>query len=137
MEQLRRHVAPVVLVVWTFLVWTTRFGTIWGDDELDTVGKWGRTALALTFTLLAALVAVAIWRRASTMLQLGVVALAGWTTVVWVVRAVGIVAADHELGFTVVHLVLAVVSTGLSAWAMMATAPRPEPVSGSGSPHPP
>jgi hypothetical protein len=113
-----RHRAAVVLTIWTVLVWTTRFGTIWSDGDLDTAGKLGRTALALTFTLLAAGVAVALWRRADAALGWLVVALAGWTTAVWIVRSVGIAAGDHDTGFKVVHLILAVVSIGLSAWAV-------------------
>jgi hypothetical protein len=44
-------------------------------------------------------------------------ALAAWSTGVWVVRDVSILAADHEVGFKVVHTVLAVVSIVLSALA--------------------
>jgi hypothetical protein len=137
-----RNRAVVALVAWTLLVWTTRIGNIWGDDGLDTAGKIGRTALALSFTVLAVAVAVAAWRRASAALRLSVLALAGWTTAVWLVRSVDITAGDHEVGFKVVHLVLAVVSIALAALAVRqiratpepsATAPRREPVSGSGS----
>src|SRR5690606_20825619 len=44
-------------------------------------------------------------------------ALAGWSVVVWVVRDVRIVAADHSAGFKAVHTVLAVVSIALAALA--------------------
>jgi hypothetical protein len=119
MERVRRNVAVVVLVVWTLLVWSTRFGTIWSDDELTTAGKVGRTALALTFTLLALAVAAALWRSVvAADLRRPVGALAGWTTIVWIVRAVQIVAGDHDTGFKVVHVVLAVVSIGLSVLAV-------------------
>ena len=48
------------------------------------------------------------------------VVLAGWTTVVWVVRAADIaLGGDHEAAFIAVHVVLAVVSTGLAAWAVI------------------
>jgi hypothetical protein len=43
--------------------------------------------------------------------------LAGWSVAVWVVRDARIVAADHELGFTIVHLVLGAVSVALAALA--------------------
>ncbi len=123
-----RPPATVALVAWTFLVWTTRIRNIWTDDSLTTSEQWGRTALAGSFTVLAALVAVALWRRAPWR-RAAVGALAAWTTVVWVVRAVGIATADHEAGFIAVHLVLAVISIALSglAWREQA-ADRQAPV---------
>jgi hypothetical protein len=118
MERARPPLAVVVLVVWTLLVWATRFGTIWSDDELTTAGKLGRTALALSFTVLALGVAVAAWRARRPVLRNAVGTLAGWTMVVWLVRAVQIVIGDHDTGFKVVHVVLAVVSIALSVWAL-------------------
>jgi hypothetical protein len=118
----RGHRATVALVVWTFFVWTTRIGNIWRDADLDTSGKVGRTALALSFTVLAAAVVVALWRRARWTGK-AVLALAGWTTAVWVVRDASILFADHDLGFKVVHTVLAVVSIALSVLAWRETEP--------------
>lgn len=112
-----RRPAVLVLVVWTFLVWTTRIGNIWRDDALDTSGKVGRTALALSFTVLAALVLAALWRRPA-LLRPAVVALAGWTIAVWVVRDTSILVGDHDTSFKVVHTILAVVSIGLAGWAL-------------------
>lgn len=114
---LRRQPAAVALVVWTLLVWTTRIRNIWGDDGLTTGEQLGRTALALSFTGLAVLVAVAVARRARW-LRRAVEGLAAWTTLVWAVRAVGIAAGGHSVGFVVVHLVLAVVSVGLAGLAV-------------------
>jgi hypothetical protein len=117
----RRHPVALALVAWTFLVWTTRLANIWRDPDLDTGDRWGSTALALSFMALAAAVAGALIggrrRRAGRAVLVTVGVLAGWTTAVWVVRGVGIVAADHELGFEVVHGALAVVSVGLAAAA--------------------
>ena len=112
-----RHRWTISLCVWTFVVWTTRIGNIWNDDALTGSEKWGRTALALSFTLLALAVVVALVRRAAW-LRSAVVVLAAWTTAVWVVRAVGIATGDHEAAFIAVHLVLAVVSIGLSTLAV-------------------
>ena len=124
---LRRPPAAVALVAWTVLVWTTRLRNIWSDDTLSTGGLVGRTVLALTFTVLAVLVAVALGRRARWT-GTAVTALAAWTTVVWVVRAAGIAAGDHSIGFVVVHLVLAVVSIALAALAVRSVrATRPAP----------
>lgn len=113
----RRLPATVALVVWTLLVWTTRINNIWGDDALTTGEKWGRTGLALSFTVLAIVVGVALWRRAAW-LRGAVLVLTGWTIGVWIVRSVGIATGDHEAGFIAVHLVLAIVSIALSGLAL-------------------
>lgn len=109
----------VALVAWTFLVWTTRISNVWGDDDLTDGEKWGRTGLAMSFTVLGVAVAVALWRRAAW-LRPAVVVLAGWTSAVWIVRAFGIATGDHEAAFVAVHVVLAVVSIMLSALAVRA-----------------
>jgi hypothetical protein len=110
----------VAFVVWTGLVWTTRIGNIWRDDDLTSGDRWGRTALAASFTLLALVVVVALVRR-TVGARSAVGALAAWTVVVWVVRAVGIALGDHDTAFVVVHLVLAVVSVALAAVAWRAS----------------
>ncbi len=112
-----RRPFALALVAWTFFVWTTRIGNIWRDADLDTGEKIGRTGLALSFTLLAVAVVVALWRGSERTRLVAVGALAAWSTAVWVVRDVSILVADHEVGFKVVHTVLAVVSIVLSALA--------------------
>jgi peptidoglycan/LPS O-acetylase OafA/YrhL len=122
---MRRHRAAVALVLWTFLVWTTRIANIWRDADLDTGERWGATLLALSFTALAILVAVTLWRRArhgdASALSIAVGALAAWTTAVWLVRGGGILAGDHDMGFKAVHTVLAAVSIALAAVAWRET----------------
>lgn len=118
--------AAAALAGWTFLVWTTRVRNIWADEGLGDGDKWGRTALALSFTVLAGLVVVALVRRAAWR-EVAVKGLAGWTVGVWVVRAVQIAVADHSAGFVAVHLVLAVVSIGLAALAVRAADPATAP----------
>ena len=114
---MRRRPFTLALVAWTLFVWTTRIANIWRDEALDGGEKLGRTGLALSFTLLALAVAVTVWRRAPQASLVAVGALAGWTVVVWVVRDGRILAADHDLGFKVVHTVLAVVSIVLAVLA--------------------
>ena len=114
---LRRYPAASALTAWSLLIWTTRIRNIWADDELGAGEQWGRTLLALSFTVLAVAVGWAVvrgtaWRRHA------VVALAGWTIAVWVVRSIGIATADHDGAFIAVHLVLAVVSAGLAVLAV-------------------
>ena len=123
---LRARPFVVALVAWTFLVWTTRIRNIWGDADLSDTEKWGRTGLALSFTLLGAAVLVGMVQRAGWS-DVAVKALAGWTIGVWVVRSVGIATADHAAGFIAVHLALAVVSIGLAALAVRAPAALAEP----------
>jgi hypothetical protein len=126
----RRLPATIALAVWSLLIWTTRLRNIWTDDELSTGEQWGRTALALSFTVLALAVGHAVYHRA-TWLQPVVRTLAGWTIVVWVVRSIGIATADHDGAFIVVHLVLAAISVTLAALAVrevgapVSAAPRP------------
>lgn len=112
----RRLPATIALVVWTLLVWTTRIGNIWRDSGLTTGEKWGRTALALSFTVLALAVAHAVWHR-TRWRDVAVKVLAGWTIGVWAVRSVGIATGDHSAAFITVHLILAAVSIALSLLA--------------------
>lgn len=124
---MRRRPFALALVGWTFFVWTTRIANIWRDGALDTGEKVGRTGLALSFTLLAIAVVVTLWRRLPQASLVAVGALAGWSVAVWVVRDVRILFADHEMGFKVVHTVLAVVSIVLAALAWReARRPRPD-----------
>jgi hypothetical protein len=58
------------------------------------------------------------WRRAWAALRLSVVGLAVWTTAVWIVRSLTILAGDRATGFKVVHGALAVVSIALAVWAV-------------------
>ena len=114
-----RSRATIALVAWTFLVWTTRISNIWGDDALTTGEKWGRTALAASFTVLAAAAGWALWRRAAWA-RYAVLTLAGWTIGVWITRSIGIATNDHSAAFITVHLVLATISIALSAAAARA-----------------
>lgn len=118
-------------VVWTLFVWATRIRNIAEDGDLTTGGRIWRTAIAVGLTALAAGVAVA-WVRRSAWLPAAVRVLAVATVVVWTVRGIGILIADHDVGFKVVHTVLAVVSIALA----VACWPRPSTVSGSADPRP-
>jgi hypothetical protein len=118
---MRRHRAAAALIAWTFLVWTTRIANIWRDADLDTGERWGRTLLALSFTVLAIAAGVALWRRLLQATVVAVGALAAWTIAVWVVRGVGILVGDHDLGFKAVHTILAVVSIALAVLAWRET----------------
>jgi hypothetical protein len=110
-------VPAAAFALWSLFVWGGRIRNAVGAGD-----GAGPVLLALTFVILAVAVLATRGRRPV------VLALAGWTTAVWVVRAVDIVAlSDHPGPFKVVHTVLAVVSIALAAWALRAPALRPVP----------
>ena len=130
---MRRRPAALALVAWTFFVWTTRIANIWRDEDLSTREQVGRTALALSFTVLAVAVLVTLWRGsapASRASRVAVGALAAWSVAVWVVRDVRIAFGDHDAAFVAVHVVLGVVSVVLAVLAWR----EARRVAGSGSP---
>jgi hypothetical protein len=107
----------VAFVAWTLVIWTSRLNNIWRDEDLDTAGQLGRSALAASFVAGAVVVALAAWRAAPEMV-VKVVGIAGAATAgVWLARSVAILVGDWSLGFKVVHTVLAVVSVALAAAA--------------------
>ena len=113
---MRRRLPLIALLAWTLLVWTSRIRNILADDDLTSGGRAWRIAAALAFVALALLV-IAAWRFAQGRLTLALGVLVGWTVVWWLIRGVGIIIDDHEVGFTVVHTILMVISIGLAMWA--------------------
>ena len=115
----RPSVLVVVFVAWTAFVWSTRIRNLLGDDDASTPTKvWGTTTSLVLLGLAAAVLVALLTRRAWFRPALRL--LGGLTVVVWLVRGADIVVDDHGLGFTVVHLVLAVISIALA----VATWPR-------------
>jgi hypothetical protein len=114
--------AVVALAAWTLFVWVGRIRNVWSDSSLDAAGKAGRSALALSFVVLAGPLLVWALRRRRTGIPAAmrhlVVALGVWTTGVWVVRSAGIWVHEHPVGFKVVHTVLAAISIALAAVAV-------------------
>ena len=105
-------------LAWTLLVWGGRIRNAVADPALDAGGRTGPLLLSLSFVLPALVLAVVLvlqWRGGPAARTVpAVTALAGWTTAVWVLRAGDIaLGGDHEVGFVVVHVVLAVVSITL------------------------
>ena len=113
----RRPPATIALCIWTVLVWTTRIANIWRDHALTDGEKGGRTALALSFTVLVLVVAHAVYHR-TTWRDVAVKVLAGWTLGVWVTRSYAIATGEHRAAFIAVHLVLAAVSIALAGLAV-------------------
>jgi hypothetical protein len=113
----------------TLLVWVGRIRNAVGDASLDGSGRVGPLTLSASFVVLALVAGgllVASHRRHSlgrgAARAVGVLAV--WTIGVWIVRAVDIaLLGDHEVGFVVVHLVLAAVSVVLAALALAVVGP--------------
>jgi hypothetical protein len=119
----------LVFGLWTVVIWTARITNVLGDDDLSGWGKAARVALALSFTVLGAVVLAMWWRtrrRPIVPAEASLVRVAAaWTVLVWVVRGIGIALGDHGGAFIAVHTVLAVVSIGLAVWAVRSgTLPR-------------
>lgn len=118
------RLAVGVLVGWTLFVWVGRVRNVLADPSMHGADRIGPLLLAGSFVLLAATVALALLvDRGATggggrVLRAAVAVLGAWTTVVWVLRATSIaLGGRHPIGFVLVHVVLAVVSVTLAAWA--------------------
>ena len=113
---MRARLPVIGFVVWTVLVWIGRIGNVIADDDLSAAGAAWRIAVAVAFVVLGLAVFVARLRGADGATRLLAVLVActvGW----WLVRGVGTLVDDDDVGFKVVHTVLMVVSIGLAGWA--------------------
>ena len=102
-----------VLVAVTVVVWVVRVVNVFGDDSLSGSARLWRLLVAGCFLAFAGLAVVVLsgrWaghRLGSTRL---VAMFCLWTMVFWVVRSIGILLGDYDAEFTLVHVLLAVVS---------------------------
>ena len=121
----RAALAVGTFLLWTLFVWGGRIRNALGDPELDDGGRTGPLLLSVSFVVPSVVLVVAVivaQRRrrslapaASALLRV----LVAWTTVLWLFRAGDIVlTSDEGVAFVVVHVVLAVVSIALGAWAV-------------------
>ena len=106
-----------VLVAITVVVWVVRVVNVFGDDSLSGSARLWRLLVAgcfLAFAGLAVAVLSGRWaghRLGSTRL---VAMFCLWTMVFWAVRSTGILLGDYDAEFTLVHVLLAVVSVGVA-----------------------
>ena len=106
-----------VLVAVTVVVWVVRVVNVFGDDSLSGSARLWRLLVAgcfLAFAGLAVAVLSGRWaghRLGSTRL---VAMFCLWTMVFWAVRSIGILLGDYDTEFTLVHVLLALVSVGVA-----------------------
>jgi hypothetical protein len=114
--RLRRAAPELGLVAWTLFVWLGRIRNVAADEALEGAEKLWPLALSGGLSSLAVALLVTLLLRPLTarpVLALAY-ALAGVSSAVWIVRGIDIALGTHELGFKVVHTVLAVVTLSLS-----------------------
>lgn len=124
----RTVLSVAVLLLWSLFTWGGRIRNALADDALDASERGWALALACSFVVPALVLAAGWWWHTGRppwtgravppvgrALRVGTLAFAAWTTGVWLVRGIDIALfSDHEVGFVVVHSVLAVVAIGLS-----------------------
>ncbi len=111
----RVFVPGLVLAAWTLLLWTTRVRNILADDALTGWSRTWQLGAAIGFVVAAVGLAVTSLLRPALAVRPGM-ALALFGAAWWIVRGTGVVLADHPLGFTVVHVVLAIGTVAIGAW---------------------
>jgi hypothetical protein len=103
---------------WTVFVWGNRISNAWSSTTESNSAKVTSTILAASFLLLAIGGIVVLVRSWAAPLSEGarnlLLVFAGWTVLVWCVRIVAILLADHAVGFKVVHAVLGLISIALA-----------------------
>ena len=106
-----------VLVAVTVIVWAVRVVNVFGDDSLSGSARLWRLLVAGCFLVFAGL-AVAVLSGRWAGHRLGSTRLVAmfclWTMVFWAVRSIGILLGDYDTEFTLVHVLLALVSVGVA-----------------------
>lgn len=123
---LLRSALPVVLLTaWTVFMWSNRLRNIAAADDLAGWTLAGRLLTAVLFTAAGLALAVTLAWYAATRHPFSlplVTWLSGPLAVVgsafWLIRSTTIILGDHDAEFVAIHLVLAVVSVGLSLWVL-------------------
>ena len=121
-----RGLAPVLaLTAWTLFVWVGRVRNILADADLVGTSMVWRLALALSFTIPAAALALLLVRhllsdrdQPGSLVGRVAVGLAGYGIVVWLIRGTDIVLGSHPVSFKVVHAILALVTIALGAMVL-------------------
>jgi len=107
------------LAVWTVIIWLGRIRNVAADETLSDLGRIWRLVLAVQFLALAALSVAVVagwWRNHPVGSTRFVTVFCLWTMGFWAVRGLGMLFADHDAQFKLVHSLLAAVSIGLAGW---------------------
>ena len=94
----------------TLLAWTTRIYNLFEDNEVSNGERiWSLLVAAIFLSAAMAVIKILVgsWRDRNIKNSLLIPAFCIWTVTFWIVRSVGILIADHEAGFKIVHVLLA------------------------------
>ncbi len=97
-------------------MWVTRTRLIFTEDDLSAGDIVVRILPVFVFVALAGLLVVSLGTGRPDLTR-SIAAIAGWTTVYWLIRVTLISFHDHSIGFKIVHAVLAVISIGTVTWS--------------------
>jgi hypothetical protein len=129
----RTILSVAVLLLWSLFTWGGRVRNALADEALSDAERGWALLLSASFVLPALVLAIMWWlhsgrtpwtgRSVPTVgnaLRLATVVFAAWTIAVWLVRGIDIALfSGHEIGFVVVHSVLALVAIGLAGFAAL------------------
>ena len=104
-----------LLVLATIGVWLVRGVNVFGDETLSGSSRlWSLLVAAGFLAFAGVMMAVLSGRWAGHRLgsTRSVAMFCLWTMVFWAVRSIGILLGDYDTGFTLVHVVLAIVFIG-------------------------
>ncbi len=94
----------------TLLAWTTRIYNLFEDNEVSNGERiWSLLVAAIFLSAAMAVIKILVgsWRDRNIKNSRLIPAFCIWTVTFWIVRSVGILIADHEAGFKIVHVLLA------------------------------
>ena len=94
----------------TLLAWTTRIYNLFEDNEVSNGERiWSLLVAAVFLSAAMAVIKILVgsWRDRNIKNSRLIPAFCIWTVTFWIVRSVGILIADHEAGFKIVHVLLA------------------------------
>jgi cytochrome c biogenesis factor len=101
-----------ILAVSTLFVWITRIYNLLNDNEISSGERIWSVLVAFIFLLAAAAVIkvlIGSWRDRNILNSRLIPAFCIWTVTFWIVRSVGILIAEHDAGFKIVHACIAIV----------------------------
>ena len=118
----RFHLAGLALGGWTLLLWSTRINNVLDDAALTGWSRTWQLGAAVGFSF-AGLVLVGSSLMRSNPLARSIsdwlgVGLAVFGSFWWLVRGTGTLLADHDIGFKVVHTLLALGTFAISGWLL-------------------